>query len=106
MHRKPSEIARVLYECNGLIVNAAKKLLVDTRTVHEAIKRHPIVREAREAGLREIVGIAENNLVELLIEKDKAATFFVLKSLGRETWGEKETETVDKEEPIELVDDE
>ena len=101
---KPSYVAQVIYECCGNTADAAAKLRVTRKTVLSFIRKYPACKEAREAGIDELLGVAEDNLCEMVYAKDKAATFFVLKTLGRKKWSEKEStqDVEDKEEPLEF----
>lgn len=99
---KPSYVAQVLYECRGIVPMAAAKLMMDPQTVRKYINKYPQCKEARMEGIKTFQDIAENNLYDLLQAKDRTATLFVLKTIGADTWGEREAKSEDIEEPLEL----
>jgi hypothetical protein len=99
---KPSYVAQILFECRGVTGDAAHKLQMSVDTVRDYIRRYPACREAREDGIGALLTQAEDNLIEMVYSKDKAATFFVLKTLGKKRWSEQEKETTEKEEDIEF----
>lgn len=104
---KPSYVAQVLYECRGITRDAADKLMISTTSVLNYIRNNPCCRDAREAGISDLLSVAEDNVMELVYNKDKAATFFVLKTLGKRRWNEnEETGKEEKEEDLEFVVDE
>ena len=108
---KPSYVAQVLYECGGVTRDAASRLSMDANTVRSYIRKYPSVREARESAMDDLKDMATSNLVNLIKEKDKAATFFVLSRFRQKdgTWTQKqdESESEAKEEPLEIeCDDE
>lgn len=104
--QKPSFVAQVLYECGGVTRDAAERLNMSEGTVREYVRKYPAVREARESAMDDLKDMATSNLIELVREKDKAATFFVLSRFRQKdgTWTQKqdENDAAKPEEPIEF----
>lgn len=83
----PSFVAQILAECHGHTGLAASKLKMSRETVRAYIRKYPECKEARDAGVGDIVTEAEYNLAEFIAEGDRQATFFVLKTLAKNKYG-------------------
>lgn len=100
----PEFVAQVIVEAYGNTGVAAKKLKMTPATVRNYIKKYPVCKDAWEEAISDIVGQAEQNLYEFVMERDKQATFFVLKTLAKQKYSEGQVgQTVQQEEPLEFV---
>lgn len=99
----PEFVAQVIVESFGNTGIAANKLKMTPATVRNYIKKYPVCKDAWEEAVSDIVGQAEQNLYEFVMERDKAATFFVLKTLARQKYAEGQVQVVQQEEPLEFV---
>lgn len=86
----PAFVAQVLSECFGNTKAAAHKLKMTVPTVRNYIKKYPECKEAWEDAVSDIVGQAEQNLYEFVLEGDRTATLFVLKTLARQKYSEQQ----------------
>lgn len=100
----PEYVAQVIVESFGDTGIAATKLKMTPATVRNYIKKYPVCKEAWQEAVSDIVGQAEQNLYEFVMERDKAATFFVLKTLGKHKYSEGQAQQVIQEEPLEFVE--
>lgn len=100
----PEYVAQVIVESYGNTGIAANKLKMTPATVRNYIKKYPVCKEAWEEAVSDIVGQAEQNLYEFVMERDKAATFFVLKTLAKNKYSEGQVQQAVQEEPLEFVE--
>lgn len=99
----PEYVAQVLVECFGNTGAAAHKLKMTSATIRNYIKRYPVCKEAWEEAVSDIVGQAEQNLYEFVMERDKQATFFVLKTLAKQKYSESQPIQTQPEEQLDFV---
>jgi len=103
----PTYVAQVITECFGHTRTAANKLKMSQGTVRNYINKYPECKEAWEDAVSDIVGQAEQNLYEFVVDGDRTATLFVLKTLARNKYSEQQTNMDNgTEEPIEFELDE
>ena len=86
----PTFVAQVLTECYGHTGAAAAKLKMTPATVRNYIKRYPECKDAWEDAVKDIVVQAEENLYEFVLNGDRTATLFVLKTLARQKYSEQQ----------------
>lgn len=98
----PEYVAQVIVESYGNTVSAAHKLKMTAATVRNYIHKFPVCKDAWEEAVSDIVGQAEANLYEFVMERDKSATFFVLKTLARQKYSEEQQQTR-QQESLEFV---
>ena len=100
----PEYVAQVIVESYGNTGIAANKLKMTPATVRNYIKKYPVCKDAWEEAVSDIVGQAEQNLYEFVMERDKAATFFVLKTLAKNKYSEGQVQQAVQEEPLEFAE--
>lgn len=100
----PEFVAQVIVESYGNTGIAANKLKMTPATVRNYIKKYPVCKDAWEEAVSDIVGQAEQNLYELVMERDRQATFFVLKTLAKHKYSEGQVQQTAVEEPLEFVE--
>lgn len=99
----PSFVAQIILECHGHTRLAAHKLKMTPATVRNYIKKYPECKDAWEEAVSDIVGQAEANLYEFVMDGDKPATFFVLKTLAKAKYNSVIQPEVNEDEgPLEL----
>jgi hypothetical protein len=85
-------VAAALTKSRGMISYAAQMLGCSHMTIRRSIKRHVVVREAREAAIESIIDLAEMQVVEAAAAGNLSACYFILKTLGgRRGWSETTT---------------
>lgn len=96
----PTFVAQIITECLGHTGNAAIKLKMTPASVRSYIHKYPVCKDAYEDALTDIVGHAEQNLYEFVLDGDRTATLFVLKTLARAKYSEQQQPQYDSPEPI------
>lgn len=109
MARKPpvkvsdQEIVNAIEDSHGHLRSAANKLKISYSTLLTRMKHIPEAQRAKEDAIADMVGVAESNVWEHLLEGNFAASKFVLERLSREKWGSQPAQnpmTGDYPEPI------
>lgn len=100
----PEYVAQVIAESYGNTGIAAHKLKMTVATVRNYIHKYPVCKDAWEEAIADIIGQAEQNLYEFVMERDKQATFFVLKTLAKNKYSEGQVQQNAVEEPLEFVE--
>lgn len=100
----PEYVAQVIVESFGNTAIAAQKLKMTTPTVRNYIRKYPVCKDAWEEAVADIVGQAEQNLYEFVMDGDRQATFFVLKTLAKNKYSEGQVQQTAVEEPLEFVE--
>jgi transposase-like protein len=80
----PEEVAEAITANGGWISKTAKALGCTPETISRYSRRYPIVAEARATALAGQDDIAEQSLIDLVKEKNPAATIFYAKTRLRE----------------------
>jgi hypothetical protein len=80
-----ARVAQVLLETYGNVTAAASALGMRRESLHRRISRSKQLREAMEEGRAQLVGEAMSRLAQMVLQGDKTAIIFVLK-----TWGKSE----------------
>lgn len=80
----PEQIIAALRAKRGMVYLAARALQCDAKTIYNAMKRHPEIREARDEQRGQMVDAAEASLHKLIIDGNVPATIFFLKTQARD----------------------
>ena len=105
VRQTPKAVAQALFECGGVTRDAAVKLRMSEQAVRIYVNKYPECKEAREFALDDLREMAQDNLIDMVRQKDRKATFFVLSRFRRgSSWvsTEKEEVTTENEEPLEF----
>lgn len=77
------EIIQALHDSYGIMTQAANRLGCSDKTIQRAVQANPDVAMAREDARKQIVDLAEHQLIGQIREGNIAAILFTLKTLGR-----------------------
>lgn len=81
---KPAEVAKALVEHHGIASAAARALGCSRDTVHEHIKKHPVVAAAASTARETVIDAAESKLIKAMANDEKWAILEVLHGPGRD----------------------
>jgi hypothetical protein len=82
-HFKAQQIANMLIETKGMVFIAAEKLGCSHQTIYNYVKKHPMVRRAKEKQDGIVVDAAELHLYKAIQEGEQWAIQFILKTKGK-----------------------
>ena len=78
------QIIQALEASAGMVATAARKLGIHRQTIYNRIKSDPTIQDELQRIRDEMVDLAEATLLQLIRDKNVAATIFFLKTQGRD----------------------
>lgn len=78
-----TEYAQAVRDAHGLVTQAAKRLGVSRKSVHNAAKKHPSVKQALDESRERTVDLAESKLIEQIKAGHMTAIIFFLKTQAK-----------------------
>lgn len=86
-------IIDALYDCNGLVLRAARRLECTPKTIYDRVNSVPAVATALAAARERAIDFAEDALHSRVDAGDTTAIIFMLKTLGKSRGYVERTET-------------